>query len=220
MLKKMLFRIAKSPFMGKVVGRAFQYCPWAIPVKKVYCSKEALAFHHPSPSYANHLILSPRKAIRNLQQLGSEQFVGYFARIMDAAMDICAKHAAYQKGFVLVANGGKKQEVQQVHFHMFTNHQMVNGFSEQTAAEKAVVSNGVLSMQEYSEWETHYVLRPAADDAQDKEPYLCSALHCIHILDEEFDIVNKGYSFLFQYGGQAAEWDRPVFHVVAGKRRR
>ncbi len=40
MLKQLLFKIAKGPSMGKVVGKAFQHCSWAIPVKKVYSGKD------------------------------------------------------------------------------------------------------------------------------------------------------------------------------------
>ena len=72
MLKKFLFQLAKSPRMGRMVGIAFQYCGWAIPVKKIYSSQDVLAFRHPRPSYENHVIISPRKAVQNLQQLAAD----------------------------------------------------------------------------------------------------------------------------------------------------
>ncbi|MCX4341509.1 MAG: hypothetical protein OSJ72_17975, partial [Lachnospiraceae bacterium] len=65
MLKKILFRMAKSPFMGSMVGEAFQYCSRLIPVKKIYNGKEVIAFYHPQPSYQNHVIIVPKKAIKN-----------------------------------------------------------------------------------------------------------------------------------------------------------
>ena len=52
MLRKLLFRLAKHPRSGRLIGLAFQYCPWAIPVQKVYCTREAVAFRHPRPAYA------------------------------------------------------------------------------------------------------------------------------------------------------------------------
>lgn len=77
MLKKLLYKIAKGPCMGKIVGYAFQ--------------------------------------------ISEERFIRYFAKVWEAVKDISAKQPEYHDGFVIVANGGKRQEVQQVHFHMFTN---------------------------------------------------------------------------------------------------
>lgn len=217
MLKRILFRIAKSPFMGRTVGNVFRYGPWALPLERVYCSKNILAFHHPAPSYKNHLILSPRRAIGNLQQLASEELAGYFARIMEAARDIRAKHAAYRDSFVLVANGGKKQEVQQVHFHMFTDHPMVEGlYEEKTAHTDDLIC--VLEPQN-PEWEVHYVLCPAPHKVHGRAAYLRRILQEIETLDEKCGIVEKGYSLLFQFAGKESEWERPVFHLIAGKKK-
>ncbi len=66
MLKKVLFKITKGPFMGSMVGKVFQYCSRLILVKKIYNGKEVIAFYHPQPSYQNHVIIVPKKAIKNL----------------------------------------------------------------------------------------------------------------------------------------------------------
>ena len=110
MLKEFLFKIAKGPFMGKIVGSAFQHCSWAIPVKKVYNSKEILAFYHPHPSYENHLIISPKRAVKNLQQMALDSYSKYFVMIWETAKDICVTHSEYHDLFVIVADGGKRQE--------------------------------------------------------------------------------------------------------------
>ena len=38
--KEALFAAAKIPFLGAAVGKAFQYCSWAIPVEKVYSGEK------------------------------------------------------------------------------------------------------------------------------------------------------------------------------------
>ena len=126
MLKQALFYIAKSPFMGKFIGLAFQYFSLAIPVKKVYRSKDIVAFYHPKPSYKNHIVIVPKRAIANLQQMASEEFQEYFVKLWMAVKEIYTAHPEYQGSFVLVVNGGRRQEISQVHFHMFTNHDVVN----------------------------------------------------------------------------------------------
>lgn len=88
MFKKLLFDIAKTPFMGKIVGTAFRYGSWAIPVKKVYNGKGILAFYHPCPSYENHIIISPKRAIKNLQQMELECYSKYFVQIFEVTKDI------------------------------------------------------------------------------------------------------------------------------------
>lgn len=68
-----------------------------------------------------NIIISPKRVVKNLQQISEERFIRYFAKVWEAVKDISAKQPEYHDGFVIVANGGKRQEVQQVHFHMFTN---------------------------------------------------------------------------------------------------
>lgn len=125
--------------MGKVVGNAFQYFSWAIPVWDVYSNKEIIAFYHPQPSYENHIIISPKRAVKNLQQMESDGFSKYFVKILEAVNEICVTHPEYNASFVIVANGGKRQEVQQVHFHIFNNHEIVNEYSAQEQAERAFI---------------------------------------------------------------------------------
>lgn len=129
MIGRLLFRAAKGEGMGKVVGAAFHYFGYLLPVKKVYFTKEVMAFFHPKPSYDNHLIISPRCHIKNLQQMNKNGYEKYFTRVWEAIMDIHARHSEFADSFVMVANGGKRQEVKQVHFHMFTGHEIVDNIS-------------------------------------------------------------------------------------------
>ena len=225
MLKKLLFKIAKGSFMGKIAGNAFQYCSWAIPVKKVYNSREIIAFYHPQPSYENHIIISPKRAVRNLQQMMSDGFSRYFVKIWETAKDIGEMHLGYSDSFVLVANGGKRQEVQQVHFHMFTNHEIVNAYSVQEQAESVFYSDGDICVLEHPNpnWEIHFVIKPVspsqmAGNEECKHMYFRSVLHSIDLLNDEFNIVQRGYSLVYQYNKQKGDKECPVFHIVSGKK--
>lgn len=198
MLKQLLFKFAKAPCMGKLVGIAFQYFSWAIPVKKVYNSKDILAFYHPKPCYENHIIISPKRAINNLRQMSAEGFNDYFVKLWEVVWNICASHPEYQDSFVLVANGGKRQEVGQVHFHMFTGHEILN-----------------------SDWEAHFVI-PRVSSFQLTNEDFKNILHNIAVLEEESDIEQKGYSLVYRYERQKSDATpiNPVFHIIAGNKRK
>lgn len=225
MLKKLLFKIAKGPFMGIIVGNAFRHCSWAIPVKKVYSSKEIIAFCHPKPSYENHIIISPKRAVKNLQQMSLDRFNKYFVKILETAEDICVAHPEYKDSFVMVANGGKRQEVQQVHFHMFTDHEIVNEYSAREQAESVFYSDRDICVLEHPNpnWEIHFVIRPIssspmAGNEEYKYMYFKSILHSIELLNDEFNIVQRGYSLVYQYNKQKSDKECPVFHIVSGKK--
>lgn len=213
-LKALLFHIAKSPFMGASVGNAFRFLPWAIPVKKVFCSRETLAFHHPQPCYKNHLILSPRKAIKNLLCLAADS--AYFEAIFQAALHLSATLPQYGDAFTLVANGGKKQEVQQVHFHMFTNYAMVNAFTALEPSEHSLCPDEDICVFPHPNpnWAFHFIIQPSTDHPQD---YFKSVLQCIDRLNAEYDIVSKGYSLVYQHTANTADI-LPVFHIVSGEK--
>lgn len=222
MLKSLLFQIAKVPFMGQMVGNAFRYCHWAIPVKKVYGNKEIIAFHHPQPSYENHIILSPKKAIRDLQQMSLDGFDPYFIKIWEGAKDICAMLPEYNASFVLVANGGKRQEVQQVHFHMFTHHERGNEYAAQEQTERVFYRDRTVCILEppQPKWEIHFVVKPVSPaQMTGKHAYFKSVLQSIAVLDAECSIVQRGYSLVYQYHKQKTDQECPVFHIVSGKKR-
>ncbi|MDE7273559.1 MAG: HIT domain-containing protein [Lachnospiraceae bacterium] len=225
MLKKLLFKIAKGPFMGKIVGNAFQHCSWAIPVKKVYSSKEIIAFYHPKPSYENHIIISPKRAVKNLQQMALDSFSKDFVKIWETAKDICVMHPEYNDSFVIVANGGKRQEVQQVHFHMFTNHEIVNEYSAQEQAESVFYSDRDICVLEHPNpnWEVHFVIKPIssfqmAGNEEYKYTYFRSILHSIDLLNVEFNIVQRGYSLVYQHDKRKDDNECFTFHVISGKK--
>lgn len=227
MLKKLLFKIAKGSFMGKIVGTAFQYCSWAIPVKKVYGSREIIAFCHPQPSYENHVIITPKRAIKNLQQMALDEFGKYFVKVWESVKAIRETRPEYNDFFVIVANGGKRQEVQQVHFHMFTNHEIVNEYPAQAQAESFFYRDGDICVLEHPNpnWEVHFVIKPIsssqmAGSEEYKYTYFRRVLHGIDLLNDEFNIVQRGYSLVYQYDKQKSDKDCPVFHVVSGKKRK
>ena len=112
---KLLFRIARLKILGVFVGIAFAYFPFLIPVRKIEQNKKVVAFRHPAASYPDHILIIPRKIARTMFHLSGEDFL----EAIEMAMRIRGKDNA---DFVLVINGGKRQDVMQAHFHLFTGN--------------------------------------------------------------------------------------------------
>ena len=101
--------------MGTFVGFAFAYFPFLVPVKKIIQNKKAVSFKHPSPAYQDHILIIPRKIARNVFSLSGE----YVLEIIEMAVKIRENN---NRDFVLLINGGKRQDVMQAHFHLFTDN--------------------------------------------------------------------------------------------------
>lgn len=211
-MKRLLFRLAKAPWMGTAVGLAFRYCAWAIPVKKVFCSREVLAFAHPKPAYPNHVIISPRRPVQTLLHMAAGH-AGDFIEVWEAAQAIRAERPVYHDGFTLVANGGKRQEVQQVHFHMFTDHIMVDACTGQAGSMVFRDDDVCVTEHPQSRQACHLMIQPAG---QPTAAYFKGVLRYLAALDSRCGLVQRGYSLVCQQKGDSAY---PVFHILAGNRK-
>ena len=112
---KVLFRIARLKIMGTFVGFILTYFPYLVPVKKIMLNEKAVSFKHPSPAYPNHMLIIPRKIARTVFCL----LDGDFLSVIEMAIKI---HENDMCDFVLLINGGKRQDVMQAHFHLFTGN--------------------------------------------------------------------------------------------------
>ena len=75
-------------------------------------NKKAVSFYHPVASYPNHILIIPRRIARNIFCLSENDFY----KIFEMAINI---RGANNDDFVLLINGGKRQDVMQAHFHLF-----------------------------------------------------------------------------------------------------
>ena len=112
---KFLFRIAKLEIMGAFVGFALAYCPFLVPVKKIMQNKYAISFMHPSAVYPDHILIIPRRIVQTVFCLSNKDIL----EIIEMAIKIRQDD---NRDCVLMINGGKKQDVMQAHFHLFTGN--------------------------------------------------------------------------------------------------
>jgi histidine triad (HIT) family protein len=201
-LARVLFSLAKTQVAGMVVRSCFSHWSFLLPVKRLYETPFVLAFYHPKPAYPHHVVIVPKKAIPNLLVL--RRYPDYATAILGAAREIAfALH--WERGTsVLCANGGPRQEVQQVHFHLFCgNVPAREPLSE--AKGKIVYSNEVMQAVCYpqSDGRLHIALMSqcslSADGGPTSDVPFVAFLQSLPSLDQQLRLVQRGYTFLIDH---------------------
>ena len=113
---KFLFHIARVKMAGAFVGFIFTYLPFLIPIRKTMQNDKVVAMPHPAAAYLDHILLIPRKLAANIFCLSARDFI----RVIEMATEIRRED---DRDFVLLINGGDRQEVMQAHFHLYTGNE-------------------------------------------------------------------------------------------------
>lgn len=107
-----------SDITGEILGRIFENYSKILPLKVVFENNFVLAFHHPKPSYPKHIIITPKKQIKDLIDLTNTEI--YITEIFKAVPVILENEGILD--YHLVVNGGEYQKVKQVHFHLYSEN--------------------------------------------------------------------------------------------------
>lgn len=115
-MSRKLFSLAKTPIGDVVVGLAFGKFSRLIPIKRIEETERVVAFWHPKPFWENHILIVPKKAIKSLVSLEPGDF-SYIEEAYKITQQLI-RELAWQDDYFLLVNGGKRQEVNQLHFHL------------------------------------------------------------------------------------------------------
>ena len=91
---------------------------FAIPVKRLRETETLMAFHHPKPAYAFHVVLVPKKSVSSLQELDSTDIA--FLSDLYSTVQILVNEFQLP-AYRLIVNGGEYQDFPQLHFHLVSN---------------------------------------------------------------------------------------------------
>lgn len=119
-MKSLLFKISKSKIGDLIVGMAFGKLSKLLPVEKILENDKAVAFWHPKPSYSTHILIVPKKAIKNMGSIHGND-LDYVTECFSLINKIVIKLQLEQGGYSVTSNGGNRQEVNQLHFHLYSN---------------------------------------------------------------------------------------------------
>ena len=88
-----------------------------LPVKIISETRSLICFYHPQPAYPVHILLVPKKDIRDLSQLAPMEDE-FFPDMFNTVRTLIEELDLEKKGYRLIVNGGEYQEFPQLHFHL------------------------------------------------------------------------------------------------------
>jgi len=115
--------LAKTPIGDLIVGLVFGKFSKLLPVKKVKETDKVIAFWHPRPLWEKHILIVPKKPIKKLI-IFTKKDEEYISEIFKITAELVKKLELENKGYSLIVNGGKKQEVKQLHFHLYSGKKL------------------------------------------------------------------------------------------------
>jgi histidine triad (HIT) family protein len=120
----LLLRIARSKIGGFIIRWTFAHMTALLPFNKLHETKLVLAFYHPQPAHNTHILIIPKRAIKSFTDL-SEADLPVVNDIIMTAQHLVQELQLAAKGYRLLVNGGAYQDVKQIHFHLVSDHQVV-----------------------------------------------------------------------------------------------
>jgi histidine triad (HIT) family protein len=114
---KFLLCMAKSSVGRRFIGWIFAHMSFAIPVRRLRETSTLIAFHHPKPSYPVHILLVPKRALGSLTDLTPAD-ADFLIELFQTVKGLVAEFGLEQTGYRLIVNGGRYQDVPQLHFHL------------------------------------------------------------------------------------------------------
>jgi len=121
-LSKFLFSMAKTPIGDYIVGTTFESFSKALPVKRVFENDLVVAFWHPKPFWEQHILIVPKKKIKSMVSLKESDMI-FVNEVFKTVKSIVNKLS--WKEYTLLINGGSRQEVNQMHFHLCSGRELI-----------------------------------------------------------------------------------------------
>ena len=109
--------LARSPLLRHLVGWVFATMSFALPVHRLRETRTLIAFYHPRPIYPVHVLLVPKKALPSLAEISPED-QEFLVDLFECVQSLVAELNLEPYGYRLIANGGKYQDIPQLHFHL------------------------------------------------------------------------------------------------------
>lgn len=93
---------------------------FVLPVDRLEETDSLLAFHHPHPSYALHILLVPKRAYRSWMEL-EVQDRGVLQDMVVVSQHLIERFNLEEEGYRLIVNGGANQDVDVLHLHLISD---------------------------------------------------------------------------------------------------
>lgn len=90
-----------------------------LPVRRLRETRYVVAFHHPRPAYAVHVLIVPKRVVPNLLAL-DDATLPVLHDVLRVAQQLVDELQLTAPGYRLIVNGGAYQDVPQLHFHLIS----------------------------------------------------------------------------------------------------
>jgi histidine triad (HIT) family protein len=110
-------------FFAPFIGWIFAHVSFAIPVKRLRETNTLIAFYHPKPAYAFHVLLLPKKAVVSLKDLDPAD-TAFLSELYSTVQSLVEQFQL--PAYRLIVNGGAYQGFPQLHFHLISDVQRSN----------------------------------------------------------------------------------------------
>jgi histidine triad (HIT) family protein len=118
--RELILRIARSRLLGRCIRWSFAHMSFVLPVKRLYESESLIAFPHPRPSYALHILIVPKRSIGSFIEIPPGE-TAFMHDLPDAVAVLVRRFNLERVGYRLITNGGAYQDVPLLHFHLVSD---------------------------------------------------------------------------------------------------
>ncbi len=112
-------KAARWRILRPFVRFAFNYMDPLLPVARLAENDHWVAFYHPQPDYALHILIIPRKAVPTLAAASLDSGDAFIA-LFDLVQSLISKFDLERVGYRLITNGGPNQTIPQWHWHLIS----------------------------------------------------------------------------------------------------
>ncbi len=119
-MREFLFKVAKSDISGDFVGFAFENLSSIMPVDRIVNTHKTIVFRHPVAQWQVHFLAVPKKGFKSLSSLNLEKSdnVDQIRDLLKSIQQAADKENVDK--YAILLNGGKYQDVPQLHFHIIS----------------------------------------------------------------------------------------------------
>lgn len=116
----LLYRWARTKPGRFLIRLLFTRLTFALPVSRLRETETLLAFWHPKPAHAFHVILTPKRPAATLTELDPAESA-FLTDLLSAVQSLVHEYDLEKGGYRLIVNGGQYQDFPHLHFHLIAD---------------------------------------------------------------------------------------------------
>lgn len=117
----LLLKLGRVRLLGPLVQFFFTRMNTFLPVERLSENEYWVAFHHPQPEYPLHILILPKRKIKNLMDVTSDSSE-LFSTLFSMVQALIDAYHLELHGYRLITNGGPNQSIPQWHWHLISEH--------------------------------------------------------------------------------------------------